>query len=62
MKVPWHSSGSITGNRIEHFQHLDEDAEGETPNESGEEGWLEEADLPTRYPYPLFWEIEEERL
>lgn len=62
VKVPWSSDGSLTERRIEHFQHLEEEPSGEAPDGSGEEGREKEAFPPDRYPYPRFWEAEEEQL
>jgi hypothetical protein len=62
MKVPYSIDGSLTEHRIEHFQHIDEEAVSEAIDESGEEVWGEEAVLSDRYPYPRFWEVEEGQL
>lgn len=62
MEVPWCSDGSLTEHRIEHFQHMDEEAVSEAMDEHGGEEWGEEAILSDRYPYPRFWEVEEEQL
>jgi len=65
VKVPWSADGILHGRKIEHFQHIDpapEDEAVEESEESGEEEWEEEVIPPNRYPYPRFWEMEEEQL